>query len=520
MVMDTNGASANATFTVIVSDGLALTAPANQNYTRGTAISNLILPAATGGTAPLVYTLTGPGGGALPESLNFNAGTRTLSGTPDTADTTTLTYMVMDTNGASANATFTVIVSDGLALTAPANQNYTRGTAISNLILPAATGGTAPLVYTLTGPGGGALPESLNFNAGTRTLSGTPDTADTTTLTYMVMDTNGASANATFTVIVSDGLALTAPANQNYTRGTAISNLILPAATGGTAPLVYTLTGTLPTGLTFTAGTRTLSGTPSTATSTTTLTYTVTDTNGASANATFTVIVSDGLALTAPANQNYTRGTAISNLILPAATGGTAPLVYTLTGTLPTGLSFTAGTRTLSGTPSTATSTTTLTYTVTDTNGDSANATFTVTVNADLALTAPANQNYTEDTAITALQLPEASGGTAPLVYTLTGTLPTGLSFTAGTRTLSGTPSTATSTTTLTYTVTDTNGDSANATFTVTVNADLALTAPANQNYTRGTAITALPLPEARRRHGAAGVHSDRHRQPADGSGL
>ena len=44
-----------------------------------------------------------------------------------------------------------------------------------------------------------------------------------------------------------------------------------------------------------------------------------------------------------------------------------------------------------------------MTYTVTDTNGDSANATFTVTVNAGLALTAPANQNYTEDTAISNL---------------------------------------------------------------------------------------------------------------------
>ena len=84
-----------------------------------------------------------------------------------------------------------------------------------------------------------------------------------------------------------------------------------------------------------------------------------------------------------------------------------------------------------------------MTYTVTDTNGDSANATFMVTVNAGLTLNAPGDQNYTEDTAITALQLPEATGGTGTLTYTLTGTLPTGLTFNANTRTLSGTPSTA-----------------------------------------------------------------------------
>ena len=381
-VTDTNGDSANATFTVTVNADLALTASGNQNYTRGTAISNLILPAATGGTAPLVYTLTG----TLPTGLTFTAGTRTLSGTPSTAtSTTTLTYTVTDTNGASANATFTVIVSDGLALTAPANQNYTRGTAISNLVLPAATGGTAPLVYTLTG----TLPTGLSFTAGTRTLSGTPSTAtSTTTLTYTVTDTNGDSANATFTVTVNADLALTAPANQNYTRGTAISNLILPAATGGTGTLTYTLTSV--PGLTFTASTRTLSGTPSTA-GTTTLTYTVTDTNGASTSVTFTVSVSAGLTLDTPGNQNYTLDTAIPDLQLPAATGGTGTLVYTLTGPgglpggltgpsgLPGGLNFTAGTRTLSGTPDTA-GTTTLTYSVTSANGASTNATFTVRV--------------------------------------------------------------------------------------------------------------------------------------------
>ena len=76
-----------------------------------------------------------------------------------------------------------------MALTAPANQNYTLDTAINNLTLPAATGGTAPLTYTLTSVPG------LTFTPGTRTLSGTPSTAGTTTLTYEVTDANGASTN-------------------------------------------------------------------------------------------------------------------------------------------------------------------------------------------------------------------------------------------------------------------------------------------------------------------------------------
>ena len=505
-VTDTNGASTNVDFTVMVNDGLALSARGNQNYTRGTAITDLQLPAATGGTAPLTYTLTGPGAGNLPAGLTFNAGTRILSGTPDTANTTVLTYAVTDDNGASTSVDFMVIVSDGLALTASGNQNYTLDTLITALQLPIATGGTAPLTYTLTGPGDSALPAGLSFDPGTRTLSGTPNTAGTTLLTYAVTDTNGASTNATFTVIVSDGLALTASGNQNYTLNTAITDLELPIATGGTAPLTYTLTGpsggNLPAGLNFNAGTRMLSGTPNTA-GTTTLTYEVTDDNGASTSVDFMVIVSDGLALTASGNQNYTLDTAITDLELPIATGGTAPLTYTLTGpgdsALPAGLTFTPGTRMLSGTPSTA-DTTVLTYAVTDTNGASTNVDFTVMVNDGLALTASGNQNYTLDTAITGLELPIATGGTAPLTYTLTGpsggNLPAGLTFNAGTRRLSGTPNTA-GTTTLTYMVSDTNGASTSVDFIVIVSDGLALNARGNQNYTRGTAITDLQLPAA-----------------------
>ncbi len=491
-VTDTNGANTSVDFMVIVSDGLALTASGNQNYTEDKAIPALTLPVATGGTGTLTYTLTGPGDSALPGGLEFDADTRILSGTPSTADTTTLTYTVMDTNNASKSVDFTVTVNAGLALTAPANQTYTLDTAITGLTLPIATGGTAPLTYTLTNVPG------LDFNASTHTLSGTPDTAGTTNLTYTVSDANGASTSVTFTVMVSTGLALTTPGDQNYTEDKAITALTLPEASGGTGTLTYTLTGpgdsALPGGLTFETGT--LSGTPSTA-GTTTLTYEVTDANGANTSVDFMVIVSDGLALTASGNQNYTQDKAIPALTLPVATGGTGTLTYTLTGpgdsALPGGLDFNADTRILSGTPSTA-DTTVLTYTVTDANDASTTATFTVMVNAGLALDTPANQNYTLDTAITGLTLPVASGGTAPLTYTLTNV--PGLDFNASTHTLSGTPDTA-GTTNLTYTVSDANGASTSVTFMVMVNTGLALTAPGDQNYTEDKAITALTLPEA-----------------------
>ena len=65
---------------------------------------------------------------------------------------------------------------------------------------------------------------------------------------------------------------------------------------------------------------------------------------------------------------------------MPVATGGTAPYAYRLTPGLPAGLSFNAGTRLLSGTPTTLTPRNTYTYTATDARGASAALTFAITV--------------------------------------------------------------------------------------------------------------------------------------------
>ena len=66
-------------------------------------------------------------------------------------------------------------------------------------------------------------------------------------------------------------------ADQMYTAGSAITPLVLPAASGGTGALTYSLLG-LPAGLVFDGATRTISGTPSAATDgAVEIFYTVTD---------------------------------------------------------------------------------------------------------------------------------------------------------------------------------------------------------------------------------------------------
>ena len=165
-------------------------------------------------------------------------------------------------------------------------------------------------------------------------------------------------------------------------QGTAFT-VTLPVATGGDTPLTYSLTGTLPTGVTFTPGTRVLAGTP-TQTGTFGLTYRVEDVDGDADTDNFNLRVAAPAdlmpSLPGIASQSATENAAYS-FTLPAATSGDLPLTYSLTGTLPSGITFTASTRVLAGTP-TELGSFPLTYEVEDDDGDTDTADFTLTVRA------------------------------------------------------------------------------------------------------------------------------------------
>ena len=256
---------------------------------------------------------------------------------------------------------------------------------------------------------------------------------------------------------------------------------MLPAASGGTGALTYSLVGTLPAGLSFDAATRTLSGTPTAATDgAVSVTYIVVDEGGKAAVLIFSITVNTGMSTsfgfagdTVIPDQRYTAGTAIAPLVLPAASGGTGALTYRLVG-LPAGLSFDAATRTIAGTPTAATGgAVEVSYIVTDGDGSIAFLTFNITVNPGLSFgglgfgkivpTASHDlakiREFVVGQRVEDFALPEASGGTAPLTYTLSPALPAGLTFDAATRTIAGTPR-AEGETAYTYTVTDANGAS------------------------------------------------------------
>ena len=196
---------------------------------------------------------------------------------------------------------------------------------------------------------------------------------------------------------------------------------------------------------------------------------------------TYTIVTDTAPAFASGTTQpglTYVQNTPIPALTLPPASAGNGTTTYTLT-PLPDGLTFTAGTRVLSGTPTTVAGAVALTYTAADADGDSDTLTFSVTVIAPdtapafAAGTTPPAQTYTVGVGITALTLPLAGGGNGTVTYALSPAV-AGLTFDPGTRVLSGTPTTVADAVALTYTAADSDdntdaSDEIRLTFVVTI---------------------------------------------------
>ena len=306
-------------------------------------------------------------------------------------------------------------------------------------------------------------------------------------------------ASATPTVTVTN------PGTQTGTVGTAQTLQVQASDTASGKTLTYSATD-LPFGLTLSASTGAITGTPTMA-GTYLTTLTANDGSGASSvNLSWTINpkgTGNVITVTQPANQAGTVGTAASLQIQATDSGTGQTLTYSAAG-LPTGLAISSSTGLISGTPTTTTgSPFSVTVTVTDTTGAKGTAAFTWTISPQgtntVTVTNPGSQSGTVGTAITGLQIKatdSASGQT--LTYSAAG-LPTGLAISSSTGLISGTPTTTTgSPFSVTVTVTDTTGAKGTAAFTWTISPQgtntVTVTNPGSQSGTVGTAITGLQI--------------------------
>ncbi|WP_193747495.1 putative Ig domain-containing protein, partial [Cellvibrio sp. OA-2007] len=233
----------------------------------------------------LTYTATMADGSALPGWLNFNAATRTFSGTPINADVGTISIKVTADDGQGgtpATDTFDLVIAntnDAPTVANPIpNQTATEDSAFNftfanNVFNDVDVGNT--LTYTAQLAGGGALPAWLSFDAATRTFSGTPLNAHVGTVSIDVIanDGNGGTVTDTFDITVintNDAPTVANPIPDQNANEDAAFNFQFAANTfadqdvGDTLSYSVQLTGggALPSWLSFNAGTRTFSGTP------------------------------------------------------------------------------------------------------------------------------------------------------------------------------------------------------------------------------------------------------------------
>jgi hypothetical protein len=506
--------NSNLTLVVQLNQAPAITSANSAAFTVGT--QGMFPVTATGVPTPAITE-----SGALPSGVSFvdnHDGTATLSGTPTAGTAATYSFTITAGNGVGNNATqsFTLSVNQAPAITSANSTTFAVGTAGTFTV-------TATGSPTATISESGALPNGVSFSSATGVLSGTPaaDTAGSYPLVFTAHNGVGSDATQNFTLTVQPPPRIlvftTAAQTLIVEQPSDLITVLLEDGSGnvvqaGASGVVVTLSSTSSKGTFLNAAGQQLamrgvtigpgSSTASfeytdSATGTPVLTAAAT---GYSASQQETVVLTD-IAPTITSAKSATFIAGSSSTFTMTSTGVPTP-TFSESGTLPSGVSFTAnldGTATLSGTPA-ATSGGIYSFSITARNGigDDATQTFTLTVDQPAVITSASSTAF-------AVGLPGAftihsTGFPMPTLSIPPGSLPAGVTFTAntdGTATLTGTPAAGTGGM-YAFTVTASNGTGSSATqsFTLSVNVatHFAISAPAT--VTSGTPfhITVVPL--------------------------
>lgn len=439
------------------------------NFYQGVAISS-VTPVTTGGGAPAITLGISP---ALPAGLQFNTSTGAITGTA-AATSPTKTYTVTATDQANppqaSSKTFDLTVNSPVAATqAVASVTLTNGQPVASFTPVTGSGGVATLSYAVSP----SLPAGLSLNPSTGAITGTPSGPSAArNYTVTVTDANNVSASNIFSLAVNSAVTATqAIATTTLTENHAATPFTPVTGGGGTSPLSYAVSPTLPPGLGFDTSSGQITGTPSTASAAGLYTVTVTDINGATATATFSLTVNGAVTATqAVATTTLTENHPATPFIPVTGAGGAGSLIYGVSPGLPPGLDFNTANGQVTGTPSVTSAAMIYTVTVTDANAATASRTFSLTVDSAVTATqAVATKSLTATMTVTPFTPVTGGGGTSPLSYSVSPALPPGLSFNATNGQVSGAPTVASAAANYTVTVTDANGATATNSFSLKV---------------------------------------------------
>ena len=419
--------------------------------TNGATLPSITTTSLPGGAVGVAYgqTLAAGGGappysnwtiasGALPNGLTLNSSTGVIGGTPTAIGTFSFSVTVMDSAGSTSPAQpLSITIGPGVTVTTSSLPNGTAGVIYGQTL--AASGGVPP--YSNWTVVSGALPSGLTLSAGSGALGGTPTASGTFPFSVTVRDSAGSTSPAQpLSITIGPGVTVTTSSLPNGTVGVIYGQTL--AASGGAPPYSnWTVaSGALPSGLTLSAGSGAIGGTP-TASGTFPFSVTVKDSSGViSPLRPLSITTAAGITVTTTSVPNGEAGAPYTALL--AASGGSPPYSdWTVsTGLLPNGLTLNSSTGAIGGTPVGSGS-----FSFSVTVRDSAAITsplqpLTITIAAGVTVTITSLPNGEVGAPYTALLA--ASGGSPPYSnWTVSaGLLPNGLTLNSSTGAIGGTP--------------------------------------------------------------------------------
>ena len=374
----------------------------------------------------------------LPDGLHLDTTTGVISGTPNSPLPTTDFTVIASNSGGKDSALLSISVID----IAPTNLSYSLNPVVyarNKPIVantPTSSGGT-PTDYTVSPE----LPPGMKFDARTGAITGTP-TQERVAAEFIVTANNSGGSTS---IILSIEVKEFAPTGLAYSDNPARYHVHTPIplnlpTTTGAAPTNFAVSPPLPTGLSLSATTGIISGTPTVAASKGSYTVTASTPGGEHSEFIELEVEDDPpTELTfAIAKATYLRGTAV----IPNRPTNTGGLVtsYRVNPALPAGLELNSATGEISGTPTAATAE--ASYMVVASNGSGeTNAEITIVVHE----MPPSELGYAhnpvsyQDGSPILVNTPSSGGGPISR-YSVEPALPTGLTLDSGSGAISGVP--------------------------------------------------------------------------------